>query len=74
MTLRALQSAALRLAPRTRVELAHSLVASLSAMPPDALQELWLAESQRRDDEIERGTIKAVSGPAALRRIRKKLA
>ncbi len=74
MTLQHLQTAALHLTPRNRVRLAQALVSSLGTLSPASLENAWTDEALRRDREIESGKAKEVSGTAALRRIRAKLA
>jgi putative addiction module component (TIGR02574 family) len=70
MTIPDLEAEALRLDLRDRVHLAHTLVASFGDLSPQQIQEMWLDEAQRRDDELEAGTVQAVPGPEVFARIR----
>lgn len=60
----------LRLEPEARAKLVHSLVKSLGNLSETELNSLWLDEAERRDAELESGSVKAVSGDEVLNRIR----
>jgi putative addiction module component (TIGR02574 family) len=69
-TIESIRAAALRLQPDARAELAHALVESLSGLSEAEVSELWLAEAERRDAEMESGAVTGVPGPEVFRRIR----
>jgi len=60
----------LRLDPEARARLVHSLVKSLGNLSDTELDSLWLDEAERRDAELESGSVKAVSGDEVFNRIR----
>ena len=60
----------LRLEPEARTQLVHTLVKSLGNLSESEIQSLWLDEAERRDAELESGSVKAVSGDEVLNRIR----
>lgn len=60
----------LRLEPGARAQLVHSLVKSLGNLSESEIQSLWLDEADRRDAELESGSVKAVSGDEVLNHIR----
>jgi hypothetical protein len=64
--IKSIEEAALSLDTEGRAQLAHSLVESLSGLPRDQLQSLWLDEAQRRDKEVESGKVKAIPGDEVL--------
>jgi putative addiction module component (TIGR02574 family) len=70
VTILDLEAEALRLDPRDRVHLAHTLVTSLGELSPEQIEELWVAEAERRDQELEAGTVEAVPVPEVFARIR----
>jgi hypothetical protein len=70
VTIPDLEALALRLDPRERVHLAHTIVTSLGELSPEQIQELWLDEAQLRDEELEAGTVQDIPGPAVFARIR----
>jgi putative addiction module component (TIGR02574 family) len=72
VTIPDLETEALRLDPRDRIHLAHTLVTSLGELSPQQIQELWLDEAERRDEELEAGTVQAVPGPEVFARIRRR--
>jgi len=59
VTILDLEAEALRLDPRDRVHLAHTLVTSLGELTREQIQELWVAEAERRDEELEAGAVQA---------------
>lgn len=60
----------LRLEPEARAKLVHSLVKSLGNLSETELNSLWLDEAERRDAELESGSVEAVPGDEVLNRIR----
>lgn len=69
-SIESLEQAALRLQPDARVKLTHALVKSLADLPEAEIAKLWLAEAERRDQEMESGAVADISGPEVFRRIR----
>lgn len=69
-SIESIRTAALQLGPDGRVQLAHALVASLSGLSKAEVANLWLAEAERRDEEMESGAVVGVSGPEVFHRIR----
>ena len=55
-------SAALALPPGTRAMLAEHLMESLDAEDQERIDALWAEEAERRDKEIENGTVTAIPG------------
>jgi len=62
----------LRLAPEARARLVHSLVSSLGNLSAPELESLWLDEAERRDSELESGSVEAVPGDEVISRIRRR--
>lgn len=64
-----LEQAALRLQPRDRARLAHSLVESLGGLSREELTALWLDEAERRDEELASGKVQGIPGEEVFARI-----
>ena len=62
MSIEELRDKALRLGPEGRAYLARELLASLDDISESEIEELWLQEAIRRDEELDNGT--AQSHPA----------
>lgn len=71
-TIESIEQAVLRLQPGARAKLAHSLVESLGALSREQLEILWLDEAERRDEEMESGTVQGIPGEEVFARIRAK--
>jgi putative addiction module component, TIGR02574 family len=69
-SIESVQEAALQLQPAARAQLTHALVQSLAALPEAELAELWLAEAERRDAEMESGQVVGIPGEEVFRRLR----
>lgn len=67
-----IEDAARQLRPRARMQLVHSLVESLAGLSQEQLDALWLDEAERRDDEMESGTVKGIPGEEVFSRIERK--
>jgi putative addiction module component (TIGR02574 family) len=67
-TVETLEAAALQLTPADRARLVDKLIATLDADPE--VEEAWAAEVERRQVEIETGTVSLIPGPEALARLR----
>ncbi len=52
-----LKNKALQLAPEARAKLAHSLLASLEDLSATEIEQLWVDEAMRRDEEIDAGKV-----------------
>ena len=68
-TVESVQQAALHLQPAARAKLTHDLVQSLASLPESEVAELWLAESEHRDAEMESGQVTGISGEEVFRRL-----
>lgn len=69
--LEALEAEVLQLAPVERSHLLERLIASLDSDPE--VENAWEREADRREAELESGSILAVSGQEAIARLRAKL-
>ena len=69
--LEALEAEVLQLAPVERSHLLERLISSLDSDPE--VEEAWEREADRREAELESGSISAVSGQEAIARLRAKL-
>ena len=63
-------SAALALPPGARAMLAEHLLESLDAEDQERIDKLWADEAERRDKEIDDGTVTAVPGEEVMNRLR----
>ena len=70
--LEVLEAEALKLAPSDRSHLLERLIASLDSDPE--VEEAWEREADRREAQLESGSVAEVSGPEAMSRLRSKLA
>ena len=69
--LEVLEAEVLRLPPVERSHLLERLIASLDSDPE--VEEAWEREADRREAELESGSISAVSGRDAIARLRARL-
>ena len=63
-----LEAEVLSLSSAERARLLERLIASLDADPE--IEEAWVAEAQRREGQINRGSTAAVPGDEAMARLR----
>jgi len=70
-SLEALEAEALKLTPADRSHLLERLVASLDSDPE--VEKAWEREADRREAELESGSVEAVPGPEAMARLRSRL-
>jgi putative addiction module component (TIGR02574 family) len=63
-----LEAAALQLTPADRARLVDRLIATLAADPE--VEEAWAAEVERRQTEIENGTVSLFPGPETLAKLK----
>ena len=68
-----IMSAALALPADSRAMLAEELLESLAADEQERINELWVEEAERRDRELEDGTVKALPGEEVMNRLRVRL-
>ena len=69
--LEVLEAEVMQLAPVERSHLLERLIASLDSDPE--VEEAWEREADRREAELESGSISAVSGQEAIARLRARL-
>jgi putative addiction module component (TIGR02574 family) len=69
LSIESIQQAALQLRPAARAQLTHTLVQSLATLPESEISELWLAEAERRDAEMESGHVVGIPGEEVFRRL-----
>ena len=67
-TLETLEAAALQLTPADRTILVERLKATLDVDPE--VEEAWAAEVDRRQDEIENGSVTLLPGPETLTKLK----
>ena len=67
-TIETLEAAALQLTPADRARLVDRLIATLDADPE--VEEAWAAEVERRQSEIENGTVSLLPGPETLAKLK----
>ena len=67
-TVETLEAAALQLTPADRARLVDRLIATLDADPE--VEEAWAAEVERRQTEIENGTVSLLPGPETLTKLK----
>ncbi len=67
-TVETLEAAALQLTPSDRARLVERLIATLDADPE--VEEAWAAEVERRQAEIDNGTVSLFPGPETLAKLK----
>jgi hypothetical protein len=67
-TVETLEAAALQLSRAERARLVDRLTATLDAYPQ--VEAVWAAEVERRQSEIENGTVSLLLGPETLARLK----
>lgn len=65
---------ALALPSEARAWLADRLVESLDPAEDDPLHRLWVAEVQRRVQDVRQGVVRTIPGPEGLERVRRSVA
>ena len=65
-----IMSAAMDLSPNERVLLAEHLIESLDVEDQERINRLWAEEAERRNREIEDGTVQAIPGEEVMNRLR----
>ncbi len=61
------------LAATDRDRLLRDLVAELDGTPDQEIEAAWLAEAQKRYEELKSGTVKAVPADEVIRKARERL-
>jgi len=67
-TVETIEAEALRLPPAERARLVERLIASLDADPE--IEEAWAAEVERRQAEIDSGSVSLLPGPETLAKLK----
>ena len=70
MNLQKIEDEALHLSKEERAQLIQRLVLSLESPSEEELRSDWLLEARRRGEEIDNGTVHAVSGEEVMRKAR----
>ena len=65
-----IKNAALALPADARVMLAEDLLESLDAKDQQRIDALWAEEAERRDKEMEDGSVTAIPGEVVMNRLR----
>ena len=63
-------SAALALPPGSRATLVERLIESLDAEEQNRINALWAEEAERRDKQLETGTVAGIPGEEVMNRLR----
>ncbi len=66
-------ASAMKLSERERARLAQELIASLETEIEPNVEALWLAEAERRLEELRSGKVKAIPAEEAFARARRAL-
>jgi hypothetical protein len=70
MSIEELKDEALRLNKESRAYLARELLTSLDDMSESEIEELWLLEAVRRDEELDNGTARSYPADEVFTRAR----
>ncbi len=70
MSIEELKDEALRLRKESRAYIARELLASLDDMSESEIEELWLLEAVRRDEELDSGTARSFPADEVFARAR----
>ena len=73
MSIDELTTEALKLSPASRARLARELLASLDTLSAADLEQLWLDEAIRREDELAHGTARLHMADEVMARARARL-
>ena len=73
MSIDEIKMEALKLNPASRARLARDLLASLATLSAADLEQLWLDEAVRRDDELDQGAARLQPADEVLARARARL-
>ena len=72
-TVQELEAEIRQLAAADRDRLLRDLVANLDGAPDTEIEAAWLAEAQKRYEELRSGTVKAVPADEVIRKARARL-
>jgi len=70
MNLQSIEDEALHLPKEERAQLIQRLVLSLESPSEEELRSDWLLEARRRAEELDNGSVQAVSGEDVMRKAR----
>jgi putative addiction module component (TIGR02574 family) len=70
MNLQKIEEEALHLPKEERVQLVQRLILSLESPSKEELRSDWLHEARRRAEELDSGSVQAVSGEDVMRKAR----
>lgn len=70
MNLQKIEDEALHLSKEERAQLIQRLVLSLESPSVEELRSDWLVEARRRADELDSGSVQAVSGDEVMEKAR----
>lgn len=70
MSIDEIKTEALKLSPASRASLARDLLASLETLSAAEIEQLWVEEAIRRDEEIDRGASELTPAHEVFVRIR----
>jgi len=70
LSLEQITAEALQLPVTSRAELAEKMMESLGVSEDGEIQQLWLAEAERRLDEVRSGKVKTIPGEEVMAEIR----
>lgn len=73
MTMKDIQSAALKLPVGRRAQLAATLLSSLDSDEPAEIENAWIREADRRYQAYKRGKVQAIPAADAIRKVRESL-
>jgi hypothetical protein len=73
MSIEEIEAEALKLDPKARARLAGRLLESLEELSEAENQQVWAAEAQRRDAELDRDPSAEIAGDQVFRESRAKL-
>ena len=73
LTLEQITEEALRLSVASRAQLAERMMESLGGTEENEFEQLWLAEAERRREEVVSGRVKTIPGEEVLTEIRQML-
>ena len=70
MSFEDLKAEALKMSPKSRAELAKDLLVSLDTLSDAEIEQLWIDEAIRRDDEIDQGVAQIRPADEVFKRAR----
>jgi len=73
MTLNEIEKEISALAIEDKAEILHNLITELDGFEDDGVEKAWLAEIERRHDQLKSGVVKAIPSKTAFTRARERL-